>query len=168
MSAAITAAHAAAARPLGFPQLEQQVKEGKLTLSAFQKKMANLESVNAGQGATGTAPSPASVVGETAAQHKKLVEEATLKPGAPGSLAGGVVEAAQGPAGKIGQEAVEGAISFLKPDAQKLTLYLVFIVGSVALVVYGVSKMLEPVGGPNLKDHVKGAVKKAGEAAVFA
>jgi hypothetical protein len=164
MSAAITAAHAAnTGRPLGFSTLEKRIAEGKLSPAQAQEEDQRLATLNAGQATSigGTPASPGAVVGETPAQHKRLIEELTLQPGAPGSPAGGVVEAGETPV-------VEGIVHEVEPIAKKVTLYFVFIVGSVALMVYGVSKMLEPVGGPNLKSHIKGAVEKAGAAAVLA
>lgn len=46
----------------------------------------------------------------------------------------------------------------VSPILKKVAVYGVLILGAVAMVIYGLSKTLEPVGGPNLKHEIgKGA-----------
>ena len=61
----------------------------------------------------------------------------------------------------IPQEVVDYAIGQVEPIAKKVTLYAFFIVGAVALMVFGVSELLKPVGGPDLAGKAKTAGKLA-------
>lgn len=65
---------------------------------------------------------------------------------------------------ELANDVAEGAIGLVKPIATKLTLYAVLIFGAVGFIVFGVSKMLEPVGGPNLKRAITGAAVGAAAA----
>jgi hypothetical protein len=56
---------------------------------------------------------------------------------------------------QIPEKVAEGLLNLVKPIATKLTLYAVFILGGAAMILYGISKLLEPVGGPSLKSVVR-------------
>jgi hypothetical protein len=62
---------------------------------------------------------------------------------------------------KVGEEAIKGAIDVVKPIATKVSLYGVLIFGAVAMMIFGLSELLKPVGGPDLAGKVKAGAKAA-------
>lgn len=80
--------------------------------------------------------------------------------GGAASAAESVVGAVTGAAGDAGQAVAEGAIEFVRPDLEKLTLYAVLIFGAMAMMIFGLSELLKPVGGPDIRN----AIAHAGEA----
>lgn len=94
----------------------------------------------------------------------------TLQAGKAGlDLTGKAIETPIGAAAAAGGQAVgEGIVSWLAPEAKKLTLYAVFILGAVAMVVYGFSELLKPIGGPDLKRAAGRGAKAAAGAAIAA
>lgn len=90
----------------------------------------------------------------------------------PAELAKEGVDAATGAIGEgasdIGKEAIEGGISLVKPIATKLTLYGVLIFAAVGMMIFGLSELLKPVGGPDVRGALAGLAKggeDAGEVA---
>lgn len=57
------------------------------------------------------------------------------------------------------EELIEGGVEVVKPLAVKVSLYAVLIFGAVAMVIFGASELLKPVGGPDLAGKAKGLVK---------
>lgn len=115
-----------------------------------------------------TAPPPsvaaraaAGVPSGSAAPPKALIEAAEGNVGAfeslPGTKYSGV--------GNIPEEIASALIELVKPIGAKLTLYAVFIFGSVAMIFLGLSKLLEPLGGPDLKTVLTKAPVAAAAAA---
>ena len=79
-------------------------------------------------GVVGSAPAK-----ETAAQHEQTIKELTLQPGAPGSLAGGAVEAAK------------AAVSTrIFKDLTKFALYAALLIIGAVLVIYGFMVAVRP------------------------
>jgi hypothetical protein len=74
-----------------------------------------------------------------------------------GEAIGGLINEGGSAAGKA---VAEGLVEVVKPIATKLTLYAVLIFGAVAMLIFGASEMLKPVGGPDLAGKVKAKVKR--------
>lgn len=92
-----------------------------------------------------------------------LVEKGLEGVGLPNPLeaAKGVVSGAvSGVAGEV----VNGVLGLVKPIALKLALYAGLIFGAVLLMLYGLSEMIKPIGGPDLA----AGARKLGKDAVIA
>lgn len=74
------------------------------------------------------------------------------------------VAAAESAPGEAASQLASGLFGIVKPVATKFTLYAVLILGAVAMMIFGLSELLKPVGGPDLKRGLAG-VAKAGAAA---
>jgi hypothetical protein len=78
----------------------------------------------------------------------------------PAELGNEAREAVESGAEDVGKKAAEGIVNLVKPTATKLSLYAVLLVGAVAMMVFGTSELLKPVGGPDLRGKVKKAVAR--------
>lgn len=160
----------------GAPEISSIVSGAKTAAEAaarqavYERAQARINSIEAQQGATtapGSTPPTPSSAGKSAIDRLKSATS-------PGSLAfdtlpgigpvaqalGGIANAVESPlAGVVGEaegaarNAVgEGLVNWIKPVATKLTLYAVFILGAVVMMVFGLSELLKPVGGPSVGD----------------
>jgi hypothetical protein len=89
-------------------------------------------------------------------QQTKEAKEA-LEHGGSDAQSGGVVGNVAGPS----QLLVEGLEKIFKPIGTKLALYAVLILGAVGMMIFGLSELLKPVGGPDLAGGAKKIAKGA-------
>lgn len=71
-----------------------------------------------------------------------------------GGANAGIVNEVVSPAG-------ESIVKWVKPVATKLALYGVLILGAVGMMIFGLSELLKPVGGPDLAGKAKGVARDA-------
>jgi len=64
--------------------------------------------------------------------------------------------------GELAEGVANDVIGWVKPLATKITLYGLLLFGGVAMMIFGLSEMLKPIGGPDLA----GKAKTAGTAAL--
>jgi hypothetical protein len=121
-----------------------------------------------------TAPSPgqadvnAGLKAPSSSSHKGEIVPGEYGVPVLGTVSKGVTEVGEDIGGLInegaeesGKKVAEGVVGLVKPIATKLTLYGVLIFGAVAMIVFGASELLKPVGGPDLAGKTKTAAKTA-------
>lgn len=164
----MSAAHTGAALET-WPQLEREVRAGKLTMTEFEKKLSQLtEPAPAPLGSDAPAPK-----GGALGAIEKGIDSASNPFNLTAGLAGDATKAAGELVSQsasdlgiptpesIAKGVVTDVVEAARPEATRVGLYAVLILGAVAMMVFGFSELLKPVGGPDLAGKAKSAGKVA-------